>query len=108
MNPAFWLLAAGFLLTVIVIALVHRISPHCHSGESTGTKDRIWALEKLFFGLAVAIVLLGDAKELFAIFQGGHPSEDIMKTFSIALIALAASGALLLLSRLLDAMLGDE
>jgi hypothetical protein len=108
MNPAFWLLAVGFLVALAMIALVHKLEPHYKPDGTEKTKDRIWILEKVSFGVVVVIIVLSHVKELFRIFQGEHPSDDMEKAVWITVGALLASASLLLAARFLDGIFGDE
>ena len=108
MNSNFWLLALGFLLTLFIVSFAHKFSFHHTARGHKKTKDRIWLLEMVFCGLAVTIILLADAKDIFTILQGESSPDRFINTILALLLVLLASGFLLLLARFVDAVLGDE
>ena len=109
MASLYWTLAAGFLGAVIIIVGIHKLSAvRAGRRSSRRTKDRIWTLEKAFFGLAVSIIILAHSRELYSTLTGEHPPETMERDFAIAIVGLVVSAIILLIARLADAILGEE
>ena len=109
MPLTYWSVACGLLIAVFIIWLTHKIGA-LHSGPraSQRTKDRIWILEKAFFGVAISILIIAHSKELLTILQGHHPSEQVERDFIIAFVSFIGSALILLIAKFADSILGDE
>jgi hypothetical protein len=109
MTSSSWKLACGFLVAVLIIWIIHKLGAfHSAHQRSKTAQDKVWLLEKAFFGLAVSILILGHSRELLAIFFGENPSDTVERDICLALLCFIGSAIVLLIARLADAMLGDE
>lgn len=104
-----WKLASGFLIAVLIIWIIHKVSA-LHSGRQSSKRaqDKVWLLEKAFFGLAVSILILAHSRELLSIISGEHPADTVERDALIAFGCFSGSAVVLLIARLADAVLGDD
>jgi|ERR1035441_3895573 hypothetical protein len=101
--------AAGFLLAVLIIWILHVIGRH--APEPSGpreTRDRIWLLEKWFLGIAVGILLLAHLRELEAIFKGNATSDNLPRDLWLVTKGFAGSVIVMLVAKFADFLLGHD